>query len=240
MGVIDWSRLPQRRAAVHWRAADSIEQRWVIGVEMDVTTTTRRVGLTPEEEQYFWEHYDYRARARLVEAYQPLVFHIYGKLGLSLGVEMVDVISEGTVGLIQAVDNFDHHRGVPFKSYAYLRVKGAMIDYLRSQRIAIKSGELREFDFFSQLASQGEDRYSLDRLEFIFSRLDELSPREREIIQGLYKEGLSQRELAARLKCTPANISILHGRAVKRLRKMVSEERQRGLATGLVWFAPVD
>ena len=83
-------------------------------------------------------------------------------------------------------------------------------------------------------------RYNLDRLEFIFSRLDELSPREREIIQGLYKDGLTQRELAARLKCTPANISILHGRAVKRLRKMVAEERKRGLATGLVWFAPVN
>ena len=137
------------------------------------------------------------------------------------------------------MDNFDHHRGVPFKSYAYLRVKGAMIDYLRSQKIAIKSGELREFDFFAQLAAEGRDRYSLDRLEFIFANLDELSPRERELIQGLYQQGLSQRELAARLKCTPANISILHGRAVKRLRRMVAEQRRRGAAAGLAWFMPV-
>jgi RNA polymerase sporulation-specific sigma factor len=194
--------------------------------------------LSPEEEAYLWEHYDYRARARIVEAYQPLVFHIYGKLGLNLGEETVDVISEGTVGLIQAVDHFDHHRGVPFKSYAYLRVKGAMIDYLRSQKIAIKSGEMREFDFFAQLASEGKDRYNLDRLEFIFAHLEELSPREREIILGLYREGLSQRQLAARLKCTPANISILHGRAVKRLRKMVNSERKRSAAAGLAWFSP--
>jgi RNA polymerase sporulation-specific sigma factor len=198
----------------------------------------RRAMLSPEEEAYLWEHYDYRARARIVEAYQPLVFHIYGKLGLNLGEETVDVISEGTVGLIQAVDHFDHHRGVPFKSYAYLRVKGAMIDYLRSQKIAIKSGEMREFDFFAQLASEGKDRYNLDRLEFIFAHLEELSPREREIILGLYREGLSQRQLAARLKCTPANISILHGRAVKRLRKMVNSERKRSAAAGLAWFSP--
>jgi RNA polymerase sporulation-specific sigma factor len=192
--------------------------------------------LSPEEEAYLWEHYDYRARARIVEAYQPLVFHIYGKLGLSLGEETVDVISEGTVGLIQAVDNFDYHRGVPFKSYAYLRVKGSMIDYLRSQKIAVKGAELREFDFFSRLASEGEDRYSMDRLEFIFSNLDELSPREREIIQGLYRDGLTQRQLAARLKCTPANISILHGRAVKRLKKLVAAQRKRSVAAGLAWF----
>ena len=196
----------------------------------------RSVALTPEEELYLWENYNYRARARIVEAYQPLVFHIYGKLGMQLGDEGVDLISEGTVGLIQAVDNFDYHRGVPFKSYAYLRVKGSMIDYLRSQKIAVKGGELREFDFFSQLASEGVDRFSLDRLEFIFSKLDNLSPREAEIIRGLYQEGLSQRELAARMQCTPANVSILHGRAVKRLKRLANEERRRGLAQGFAWF----
>ena len=199
-------------------------------------TTRRRAGLSPEEEAYLWAHYDYRARARIVESYQPLVFHIYGKLGLSLGEEAVDVISEGTVGLIHAVDNYDYHRGVPFKSYAYLRVKGAMIDYLRAQKIAVKGAELREFDFFAQLAGEGQDKVSLDRLDFLFGKLDQLSPREAEIVRGLYVDGLSQRELAARLKCTPANISILHGRAVKRLQKHVVEERSRGMATGLAWF----
>ncbi len=203
---------------------------------MDMAQTSRRAALVPEEEAYLWGHYNARARARIIEAYQPLVFHIYGKLGLYLGEEAVDVISEGTVGLIQAVDHYDHTRGVPFKSYAYLRVKGAMIDYLRSQKIAVKGGELREFDFFTQLASEGEDRLSLDRLEFLFGQLDSLSPREAEIIRGLYQDGLSQRELAARLACTPANISILHGRAIKRLKKQVSDERRRGTTRGLAWL----
>lgn len=192
----------------------------------------------PEEEAYLWEHYEVSARAQIIEAYQPLVFHIYGKLGLYLGEEAVDVISEGTVGLIQAVDHYDYTRGVPFKSYAYLRVKGAMIDYLRSQKIAVKGGELREFDFFTQLTSEGEDRLSLDRLEFLFSQLDSLSPREAEIIRGLYQDGLSQRELAARLNCTPANISILHGRAIKRLKKQVADEQRRGGMRGLAWLVP--
>jgi RNA polymerase sporulation-specific sigma factor len=203
-----------------------------------VGTAVRRAGLTPEDEAQLWEHYDFRARARIVEAYQPLVFHIYGKLGLSLGDEAVDVISEGTIGLIQAVDNFDSRRGVPFKSYAYLRIKGSMIDYLRQQKIAVKGGELREFEFFTQLAQEGPDKVSLERLEFLFARLDELSPRERQIVVGLYVDGLSQRELAARLECTPANISILHGRAVRRLQKMVDVERRRGMAHGLAWFMP--
>lgn len=201
---------------------------------------TRRVGLSPEEELHLWENYDYQARAQIIEAYQPLVFHIFGKLGVNLGEESVDLISEGTMGLIQAVDNFDYHRGVPFKSYAYLRVKGSMIDYMRSQKIAIKSGELREFDYFAKLAKEGPDRFNLERLEYVFSRLDELSPREAEIIRGLYQQGKTQRQMAAILRCTPANISILHGRAVRRLKKMADEERQRGLITGLAWFMPVN
>lgn len=211
-----------------------------LGIEVIDTaeTSRRRTGLSPEYEAHLWEHYDTRARAQIIVAYQPLVFHIYGRLGMMLGEEGVDVISEGTVGLIHAVDNFDHHRGVPFKSYAYLRIKGSMIDYLRSQKIAVKGAELREFDYFTQLAGEGPDKVSLDRLDFLLSRLGELSPREAEIVNGLYVDGLSQRELAAKMGCTPANISILHGRAVKRLRKFVAEESRRGMAAGLAWFMP--
>jgi RNA polymerase sigma factor (sigma-70 family) len=190
---------------------------------------TKPVGLAPAVEAELWAHFDYRARAEIIRAYQPLVFHIFGRLNLRLGEEAVDVISEGTLGLIHAVDNFDPHRGVPFKSYAYLRIKGAMIDYLRSQKIAVKGGELRDFDFFQQIAGEGEDHASLERLQLIFERLDSLSGREREIILGLYRDGMSQRELAHRLECTPANISILHGRAVKRLRKQVREAARKSL-----------
>jgi RNA polymerase sigma factor (sigma-70 family) len=204
--------------------------------QVDEQAEVRRVGLEPEIERSLWEKYDFRARARIINAYQPLVFHIYGKLGLRLGEEAVDVISEGTLGLIHAVDNYDYTRGVPFKSYAYLRIKGSMIDYLRSQKIAVKGGELREFDYFSQLASEGQDRYNLDRLEFVFANLHHLSPREAEIIRGLYQDNLSQRELARKLRCTPANVSILHGRAIKRLRQLVVEESRRGSLVGAGWL----
>jgi RNA polymerase sigma factor (sigma-70 family) len=127
---------------------------------------------------------------------------------------------------------------VPFKSYAYLRVKGSMIDYLRSQKIAVKGGELREFDFFAGLAGEGDERISIERLEFLFESLRHLSPREAEIIRGMYLDGLSQSELAARLNCTRANVSILHGRAVKRLQKLVGDAQRQAGKSGLAWFNP--
>lgn len=42
-----------------------------------------------------------------------------------------DMISAGTVGLVRAAHDFDPSRGVEFKTYAYIRIKGAIIDELR-------------------------------------------------------------------------------------------------------------
>ena len=51
---------------------------------MDVAgESSRSAGLSPEDERYLWSNYDINARARIIEAYQPLVFHIFGKLGVS-------------------------------------------------------------------------------------------------------------------------------------------------------------
>ena len=44
-----------------------------------------------------------------------------------------DLAGAGTVGLIQAVDRFDDTRGLKFKTYAQHRIRGAMLDFLRSQ-----------------------------------------------------------------------------------------------------------
>ena len=44
-----------------------------------------------------------------------------------------DLASAGTVGPIQAVDRFDHMRGLKFKTYAQHRISGAMLDFLRSE-----------------------------------------------------------------------------------------------------------
>src|SRR5688500_20195219 len=42
-----------------------------------------------------------------------------------------DVASAAMIGLIAAVDRFDHRRGVPFEAYASLRIRGAVVDELR-------------------------------------------------------------------------------------------------------------
>jgi RNA polymerase sigma factor FliA len=80
------------------------------------------------------EDNDERARERLVVAYSPLVKFVAGRMasGLPSHVEEADLISYGLLGLIGAIERFDPGRDIKFETYAVSRVKGAIIDELRS------------------------------------------------------------------------------------------------------------
>jgi RNA polymerase sigma factor for flagellar operon FliA len=85
-----------------------------------------------------WRRYkatgDTRARERLVVAYSPLVKYVSGRMasGLPAHVEESDLISYGLVGLISAIERFELEREIKFETYAITRIKGAIIDELRS------------------------------------------------------------------------------------------------------------
>lgn len=74
-------------------------------------------------------------RNRLVLLYLPIVrsaaVHLRGMAG-SL-TEEEDLIGQGVLALMECLDRYDPERGAGFGTYAYTRVRGAMIDYIRSQ-----------------------------------------------------------------------------------------------------------
>lgn len=74
------------------------------------------------------------SRDELILSYHPLVRTIACRMARRLppSVDVDELINVGMIGLIDAVDRFDPERGVPFKSYAEIRVQGAMIDSLRN------------------------------------------------------------------------------------------------------------
>jgi RNA polymerase sigma factor for flagellar operon FliA len=85
-----------------------------------------------------WRRYkssgDERARERLVVAYSPLVKYVSGRMasGLPAHVDEADLISYGLIGLINAIERFELEREIKFETYAITRIKGAIIDELRS------------------------------------------------------------------------------------------------------------
>jgi RNA polymerase sigma factor FliA len=73
-------------------------------------------------------------RNRLVEEYLPLVKYNGERIWARLpdGVELDDLISAGVFGLMDAIDSFDLTRGVKFETYCVPRIRGAMLDELRT------------------------------------------------------------------------------------------------------------
>ncbi len=74
------------------------------------------------------------ARERLVVAYSPLVKYVAGRMsaGLPPHVDEADLISYGLLGLITAIERFELAREIKFETYAIPRIRGSIIDELRS------------------------------------------------------------------------------------------------------------
>ena len=74
-------------------------------------------------------------RNQLAEHYLPLVKMVAGRLAISLPahVDRDDLLSSGFFGLLDAIDRYDMERKNKFETYAGVRIRGAMLDYLRSK-----------------------------------------------------------------------------------------------------------
>jgi RNA polymerase sigma factor for flagellar operon FliA len=102
-------------------------------------SVARRIDGTPGVTETLWARYrgqaDLVARTRLLDNYLGLVHHAARELAprCSREVELDDLIGAGSVGLVQALEGFDPSRGLAFSTYAVPRIRGAMLDELRSR-----------------------------------------------------------------------------------------------------------
>src|SRR3954447_19067383 len=84
--------------------------------------------------QRFKESGDRDARDRLVLHYSPLVKYVAGRVrsGFPPSVDQADLVSDGVIGLMDAIDKFELDRGLQFQTYAVSRIRGAIVDGLRA------------------------------------------------------------------------------------------------------------
>jgi RNA polymerase sigma factor for flagellar operon FliA len=100
---------------------------------MDLAKTNQQLDIDEIWVQFYKTHDDY-FRNLLLEHYTYLVKYAADRLYSKLPdkVELDDLISAGTFGLMDAVDAFDPDRGVKFETYCTPRIRGAILDELRS------------------------------------------------------------------------------------------------------------
>ncbi|MCD6460165.1 FliA/WhiG family RNA polymerase sigma factor [bacterium] len=96
---------------------------------------------SPETEKQlagWWEKYntvkDKQSKDKLIITYLPLVKYIAGRMAISMPshIDSDDLISSGVIGLIKAIERYDVNCGTQFETYATTRIKGSILDELRS------------------------------------------------------------------------------------------------------------
>ncbi len=194
--------------------------------------------LDPGEEHRLWDRYkrtgDRGARARLIEAYQPLVFKIVMGLRLPPAVFM-DMIQEGTVGLIEAVERFEPGRGFRFSTYATYRIRGAILNALRKERALVGLLEAQTPDFPTPALARLEDvgaEGALDAVEDamlaerVRAEARQLPRREQAVLHAFYFRQLRPALAARQLGVSLSHLYRLHQQALERLRQRVEDRLQ--------------
>lgn len=95
---------------------------------------------SPEDVFKLWKNYkknpnNAQLREQLILKYLHLVRYVVARLPITLPISIAseDLISYGTMGLMEAVERFDPDRGLKFETYAVTRIRGSIIDQLRFQ-----------------------------------------------------------------------------------------------------------
>jgi len=172
-----------------------------------------------EEESLLWEKAcegDEDAREKLILMHRPMVFWLAKKFNISPQ-QYPDLIQEGMVALIEAVDRYDPSRNIKFSTFAYYRVKGQMANFL--QRVEAKA-PLPIDETSVQIVSSDD----FDNLEWSTSPMDELaklSEREVEIIKALVLDNVKAADLAREKGFDVSHIYRLKRKAVAKLRLLL-------------------
>jgi RNA polymerase sporulation-specific sigma factor len=200
--------------------------------------------LEPAEEDALWKRFKLErsreSRQRIIESYQPLVFKIASRI---TGREELffDLIQEGTVGLIEAVENFDLTHAVKFSTFAQYRIRGRMIDFLRRQH---SNQELLEFalceeeveSFITKIADEHvniEDEVTFKVInQQVNKAISRLNPKEQRVIYDLYLLDKEPIITARELNISLSYLYKLQKRALQRLRGMLSKLRAEIKANG--------
>ncbi len=149
--------------------------------------TPTHMPMTGEEKEVLWSDYlasgDPFLRNKLVVEYMPVVRYIAESISSRLpnSVMVEDLVSYGTFGLLDAIESFDVTRGVKFETFCAPRVRGAILDGLRSQdwvpritRSRMRKVRRAQDQLESELGRQPTPRELAARLDVDAAQLQDL------------------------------------------------------------------
>lgn len=182
------------------------------------------MSLEPEREKNLWRlcsQGDMDAREELIVAYRPLVFWIAGKIHVSDTELKQDIIQEGMLALINAVDKFEPEREFKFSTYAYHKIHGQIINMLERGE---KKAPLPVPDEWLQAAEDDSKEESGEEWLDVAESIAKLQGREAEIVSALFFEGKKPKEVAAEKKLDVSHVYRLRRTAITKIRGLLGLE----------------
>ena len=197
---------------------------------------TKIVLLEPDEERALWIGFKQRGemdcRRRLIEQYQPLVVKALSRWRGSNEALLMDLVQEGTVGLIEAVENFDPERGVAFSLFAIHRIRGRMLNYLakesktRQYSLDTPCADAEGLTVVDTLADGSLPVAEIAERNFLLTQMhtamERLPAKERLALNGVLLEEREPGQVASSLQITPSHLSRLQRQGIRRVRGMLS------------------
>lgn len=184
---------------------------------------TKIVLLEPAAEKQLWLQYknqaDLDSRRQLIEQYQPLVVKALSPWRANEAI-LMDLVQEGIVGLIEAVENFQPKRGVAFSLYAIHRIRGRMLNYLEKENKTVQVTLAETLpDSALSVAETAERNFLVDQLH---SAMGRLPSKERLALNGVFFEEQEPRHVASTLQVSPSHVYRLQQQGIRRVRGMLS------------------
>ncbi len=184
---------------------------------------TKIVLLEPAVEKELWLQYkkqaDLDSRRQLIERYQPLVVKALSPWRANEAI-LMDLVQEGIVGLIEAVENFQPERGVAFSLYAIHRIRGRMLNYLEKENRMVQVTLAETLaDSAPSVAETAERNFLVDQLH---SAMERLPSKERLALSGVFFEEQEPRQVASSLQISPSHLYRLQQQGIRRVRGMLS------------------
>ena len=215
-----------------WNIVLHSDRRGAIMLQKYLTELKKIKMLSPEEERELWireEEGDEAAHQKLTSSYQPLVFKTAVQFHMPEEITL-ELIQEGTVGLLEAAESYDYTKGVAFSLYAVHRIRGRMCDFMNREfsrdelsldRETAEGWSLAEFIPGLQLLPEElAERHAVS--DRVSQAIDRLPQKEKQVLQGIFLENKTPSVLAADIKVTPGHIYRLEKQGVRRIRGMLS------------------
>ena len=215
-----------------WNIVLHSDRRGAIMLQKYLTELKKIKMLSPEEERELWireEEGDEEAHQKLISSYQPLVFKTAVQFHMPEEVTL-ELIQEGTIGLLEAAESYDYTKGVAFCLYAVHRIRGRMCDFMNREfsreevsldRKTAEGWSLADFIPGMQLLPEEvAERHAVSSR--VSQAIDRLPQKEKQVLQGIFLDNKTPSVLAADIKVTPGHIYRLEKQGVRRIRGMLS------------------